>query len=54
MSAIGQLWFKWVSDDTKPYSIDDVPNFWRKEVEQLLAEKQEEAEEYNADNREIN
>ena len=57
MSAIGRLWFKWVSDNTKPYTIEDVPSFWRKEVEGLMqqkeAEEAEEVEEYNANNREI-
>ncbi len=40
MSAIGQLWFKWVSDPTKPHTIDMVPSFWRKEVEELMAEQE--------------
>ena len=40
MSAIGQLWFKWVSDPTKPHTIDMVPSFWRKEVEELVAEQE--------------
>ena len=57
MSAIGQLWFKWVSDPTKPHTIDTVPSFWRKEVEGLMQQKEtkeaEEVEEYNANNREI-
>lgn len=57
MSAIGQLWFKWVSDPTKPHTIDMVPSSWRKEVEGLMqqkeAEEAEEVEEYNANNREI-
>lgn len=44
MSAIGRLWYKWVSDDSKPHTIDDVPEFWRDEVQQKLDEEDGEEE----------
>lgn len=51
MSAIGRLWFKWVSDPHKPTTIEDVPSYWRTEVEELVkqheAKEEEEGEENN-------
>lgn len=43
MSAIGRLWFKWVDNPRKQTTIEDVPSYWRTEVEELV--KQQEAEE---------
>ena len=49
MSAIARLWFKWVNDETKPYTIEDVPTPWKEEVQTLVdVEKKKEDE----DNRE--
>lgn len=39
MSAIARLWVKWILDDTKPHSIDMVPEHWREEVERLIDEE---------------
>lgn len=51
MSAIGRLWFKWVNNPHKPTKIEDVPSYWRTEVEELVkqheAEEEEEGEENN-------
>ena len=50
MSAIARLWFKWVSDVTKPHTIDDVPALWKEEVQALVdSEKKKEDEENHED-----
>lgn len=53
MSAIARLWFKWVNDETKPYTIDDVPVFWKEEVQVLIDEAttKKEGEEDSKDTR---
>lgn len=45
MSALARLFYKWVTDDTKSYSIEDVPHLWRGEVEELMGEDEKKASE---------
>lgn len=45
MSALARLFYKWVTDDTKSYSIEDVPHLWRGKVEELMAEDEKKASE---------
>lgn len=46
MSAIARLWYRLINNPVMPYTFDDVPDYWKDEVQELI--NKEEAK--NAEN----
>ena len=49
MSAIARIWTRWILDETKPHSFEDVPPLWSDQVKELLNEEEKKNEENKLD-----